>query len=260
MKIIIITQEDSFAVPQNIVNVIQLGFTEVVEIVCIDSSHSLVNQKELFVKGFGFFQSAKMGMKLIINKMLDKADGFLSYQLLSNPRSVKNVAKKFKIPYLSLSDPNQEDFVNHITLLQPDVIVSYSAPVVFRKKLLSIPALGCINLHCSALPHFAGVMPSFWTLYKDQRTTGVTVHYMDDKIDNGKILGQKIVNIDDNETIFSLILKTKKEGGLLMLDVLKQMKEGTLKPMENYSKQGSYYSWPTVGDFKNYRKQSGKLI
>ena len=35
----------------------------------------------------------------------------------------------------------------------------------------------------------------FWTLYNDEKETGATVHYMDDEIDNGDILGQKSVKI-----------------------------------------------------------------
>ena len=62
--------------------------------------------------------------------------------------------------------------------------------MIFKKELLKIPRYGCINLHCSILPKYAGLLPSFWTIYNKEEKIGSTVHYMDDKIDNGAILGQ----------------------------------------------------------------------
>ena len=254
MKIVIITQEDSFAVPQNIEKIIKLNFVQIQKIVNIDSSHSLVNQKSLFINGFGFLQSAKMGVKVMVNKLNDFMDGATSY------KSLLAVAKKNNIEYQNITNPNHESFLAEIASLQPDIIVSFSAPLVFKKDLLAIPALGCINLHCSFLPNFAGIMPSFWTLYKKQKTTGVTVHYMDSKIDNGKILGQQEVAISPDETIFSLILKTKEIGGEVMCDVLRNIESGKLVPKENVAENGSYFSWPKIEDFKDFKNQGGRLI
>lgn len=260
MKLIIITQEDSFAVPQNIEKIIKLDFVTIQKVVNIDSSHSLVNQKSLFVNGFGFLQSAKMGLKVGINKFTDSLDGLTSYKTSLPSKSLKAVAAKNGIEYQTITNPNDEQFLAELETLQPDIIVSFSAPLVFKKKLLSIPALGCINLHCSFLPNFAGIMPSFWTLYKKQRTTGVTVHYMDSKIDNGKILGQKEVAISSKESIFSLILKTKEIGGELMCEVLREIHADKMVPKDNNTDNGSYFSWPKVEDFKDFKKHGGKLI
>lgn len=260
MKLIIITQEDSFAVPQNIEKIINLDFVTIQKVVNIDSSHSLVNQKSLFVKGFGLLQSAKMGVKVGINKVTDLLDGITSYKTSLPSKSLKSVAIKNNIEYQTIFNPNDEQFLAELESLQPDIIVSFSAPLVFKKKLLAIPALGCINLHCSFLPNFAGIMPSFWTLYKKQKTTGVTVHYMDSKIDNGKILGQKEVEITPNETIFSLILKTKEIGGEVMCDVIRAINAGTMVAKDNNTENGSYFSWPKIEDFKDFKNQGGRLI
>lgn len=260
MKIIIITQEDSFAVPQNIEKIIKLDFVKIERIVNIDSSHSLVNQKKLFVDGFGFLQSAKMGVKVMANKVNDALDGITSYKTSLPSKSLLSVAKKNNIEYQTISNPNEEKFLAELEALKPDIIVSFSAPLVFKNKLLEIPTLGCINLHCSFLPNFAGVMPSFWTLYKKQKSTGVTVHYMDSKIDNGKILGQKEVAISPDETIFSLIKKTKEIGGEVMCEVLRTINCGKVVPKDNNPQNGSYFSWPKVADFKDFKNQGGRLI
>jgi len=260
MKIVILTQEDSFSVPRNIEKLIKLDFVEILEIVNIDTKSSLVNKRDLFIKGFGYAQSVKMGLTVIKHKLINMLDLFFGYKLNIQPRSLKAVAGKYNIPFNVILNPNEENFILKMAALSPDIIVSYSAPVVFKDKLLSIPKNSCINLHCSYLPNYAGVMPSFWTLYKNEKSTGVTVHYMDSKIDNGRILGQKIVKISSNETMKTLIEKTKEIGGNVMCDVIKSINDGTLKTKENQMSEGSYFTWPTVEDFKDFKKNGGRLI
>lgn len=260
MKIIILTQEDTFTIPQNIESIIRLDFVQVAKIVNIDSTKSLSNQKTLFLKGFGVIQFLKLGAKIIYNKTSCALDSLFLHKFYSTPKSLYSVARRYRIDYKKIKNPNSSEFLKEMKSLDPDVIVSFSAPVVFKSELLSIPKYGCINLHCSLLPNFAGVMPSFWTLYKQQQSTGVTVHFMDDKIDNGLILDQKKVVIEKNETIFSLILKTKKIGGELMCKVLEDIHNSRIKLRENSSHKGSYFGWPSLEDFKKFKKNGGKLI
>lgn len=260
MKVVVITQEDSFTVPKNIEKLIRINFVEISHIVNINSEQSLVNRKDLFIKGFGIFQSVKMGFSVIKDKIINLIDKAFSYKLPLAPKSLKSVAFKNNIPYLEISNPNETGFLDLLEKASPDLVVSYSAPLIFKKRLLEIPTLGCINLHCSKLPDYAGVMPSFWTLYNKEKITGTTVHYMDSKIDNGSILGQKVVNIDPNETMFTLIKKTKNIGGDLMVEVLNALHHNTLIPKENKVEEKKYYTWPTIENFRNFRKKGGKLI
>lgn len=260
MKIVIITQEDSFAVPKNIKKILGLDFANVVRVVNINSSQSLVNRKDLFIKGFGLWQSGTMGVSVIYNKILDVLDTLTGYKLPIMSRSLKSVSVKNNIHYQEIANPNDQTFLDELRALSPDLVVSYSAPLIFRKELLNIPKYGCINLHCSHLPNYAGVMPSFWTLYNKEKNTGVTVHYMDTKIDNGKILGQRVVPISPQETMFTLIKKTKEIGGNVMCEVLSNIHNNTLEIKDNKVDHDRYYTWPTVENFKDFRKKGGRLI
>jgi len=260
MRIIILTQEDSFTIPRNIEKIFMISGVELLMIVNIKSKYSLENNKKIFLQGFGVLQVIKIGFKSIIQKFMNFFELNFGLYLSQNPRSLKSISKKLKIRYSEISNPNKEEFLIELKKLDPDLIVSFSAPVVFKEKLLTLPKNGCINLHCSFLPNFAGVMPSFWTLYKKQSTTGVTVHKMDSKIDNGLILKQCEVEIKNDETIFSLILKTKEIGGDLMCQAITEIMTGEISYKENRTENGSYFSWPTVKDFKEFRKNGGRLI
>lgn len=260
MKIVIITQEDSFVIPRNIEKLINLDFVKIIRIVDIDSPQSLVNRKDLFIKGFGLYQSAKMGFRVISNKLINIIDSIFNYRLPLKPKGLKSVAQKHKIPYQQIRNPNEKRFIEQLALLAPDLIVSYSAPLIFKKELLTLPEKGCINLHCSHLPDYAGVMPSFWALYNKEKATGVSVHYMDSKIDNGKILGQKKVEIFPGETMFQLIEKTKNIGGDVMCEVLRDINSGTVIERDNEVDRNKYFSWPTIENFKDFRNRGGRLI
>ncbi|REC63120.1 hypothetical protein DRF65_07810 [Chryseobacterium pennae] len=260
MKIIIITQEDAFVVPKNIEKITRLKGVEILKVVDIDSDYSLVNKKSYFIKGFGIFQTVKMGIKVASAKALNILDSLTQYKLDIVPKSLKAVSNRYNISFEQIKNPNDPKFLEQIKSLEPDLIVSYSAPVVFKKALLEIPKHGCINLHCSLLPHYAGVMPSFWTLYKKEKYTGATVHYMDSKIDNGKILNQKKIDIANDETMFSLILKSKEIGGNLMCETIQGIQNSNLNIKENLVENGSYFTWPTVEQFQEFTKNGGRLI
>ena len=128
-------------------------------------------------------------------------------------------------------------------------------PSIFKTELLSLPKKGCINLHCSLLPKYSGILPSFWTLYNDEKETGATVHYMDDEIDNGDILGQKSVKILKSDTMFDIIKRTKEIGGNLMVDVIYNIMTDNITLIKNKVDHEKYHSWPTDLDFKKFAKK-----
>jgi methionyl-tRNA formyltransferase len=201
-----------------------------------------------------------MGYYLFCAKMIDKIDRLFSGKLLKEKRSIKAVAKKYRIPYKVLKSLRNTETLDELRSQYLDLIVSFSAPCIFPPTLLEIPKKGCLNLHCSLLPAYAGLLPSFWTMYNGEKEGGATVHYMDDKIDNGGILGQVKVNISNCKSMYKAIQKTKQEGGKLMIDVIQRIKDGTLQVSTNDTSYGSYFTWPTVEQMKDFRKKGGRLI
>ena len=206
MKVAIITQEDYFFIPKNIIKIAdRFGSSAITTILLIDSKGSINNKKSLFIRGFGLVQSMKYGLKVLQKKLIF----FLTLIKLSkdNTHSIAGVARHFNIPFSIVNDINEDKIFKRLEDLNLDIIISFSAPVVFRERLLNASKLGCINLHCSYLPYYAGLFPSFWVLFKNEKFTGCTVHKMDTKIDNGDILMQEKVEISNDDTIFSLLNK-----------------------------------------------------
>ena len=81
-----------------------------------------------------------------------------------------------------------EEFINKIKNLKPDVICVVAYGKILPKELLEIPKLGCINVHGSLLPKYRGAAPIQWAVLNGDKKTGVTTMYMDVGMDTGDMI------------------------------------------------------------------------
>ncbi len=137
-------------------------------------------------------------------------------------KNVKNVAKKYGIPYLLMKDKKQE-ILSWIRERNPDLIVVYSMPFLLKEEIFSFPKLGTINLHTALLPKYRGAVPIFWTYYLFDRDAGVTVHYIDKGEDTGDIILQKEVKVEFGERYYELRAKFEKVGALALLESINKV-------------------------------------
>jgi len=131
-----------------------------------------------------------------------------------------------------------EEFIEQIKALNPDVICVVAYGKILPKEILDIPRLGCINVHGSLLPKYRGAAPIQWAVLNGDKTTGVTTMYMDVGMDTGDMILKQEVEIGENETTGKLWDRLSKIGGELLVKTLKQIEEGTA-PRE---KQGEDFS------------------
>lgn len=260
MRVAVVTQGDRFVIPRNVERIADLPGVDVRLIAVVDASGAVESKKSFFRQGFGLAQSARMGMRWSWAVLIDGADRATGCRLLENKRSLSSVACRRGIPFTRIVDPNHADFLARLELEQPDLVVSLSAPCIFRTELLALPRLGCINLHCSLLPRYAGLLPSFWVLYHGEQETGATVHYMDSKIDNGGILGQVRLPIERGMSVFDVIQRTKTAGGDLLLHVISGLRDGRSHSRPNDAEERSYFSWPTIDQMREFRRRGGRFV
>jgi len=258
LKVIVMTQADRFFIPKNIDNAARV--CEILEIVEVNCKSALENRLSDYLKWFGPWQCAKMGAVTVgreAEKYLDRLSG---YRLFHGSCSVIDAAKKNHIPHRVITNSNDPAFVQHVRELAPDLIISYSAPQIIKPELLSVPKYGVINVHGALLPDYRGCLPSFWYLYNDEKLGGATVHYMSAQIDDGDIIEQGSVDISDCNSMFKLMKMTKRVGGELMLKALEDIANGTVEARKNETEKGSYFTWPTVAQAKEFRKKGKRLI
>lgn len=258
LRVVVMTQNDDFFIPMNILKASKV--CEIQEIVVVNCKSSLTNKYLDYYKWFGAFQCFKMAVLSVWRKVQKLADKLFKHRIFNGTCSVKDAAEVIGTVYSVIPDSNDRSFVEHMRSINPDLIISYSAPQVIRAELLSVPKHGIINVHGSLLPDIRGCLPSFWHLYCQEKYAGATVHYMSDKIDDGRIIKQERVDISDCKTMFQVIQRTKQLGGELMVEALLDIEKGNVNSKPNDTTKGRYFTWPTVEQAKEFRKKGYRLI
>jgi methionyl-tRNA formyltransferase len=107
-----------------------------------------------------------------------------------------------------------------------DLVVVASYPKLFPPEFVSAPRIGVVNVHTSALPRLRGVHPLNWALIRDERTVGVTVHFIDEGMDSGDIIAQEVFEVDIEDDINSILEKTTDAGARLLLRAVSEIERG----------------------------------
>ena len=103
-------------------------------------------------------------------------------------RSIASLARSVGVPLVPARSVNQPEYIDLVSAMAPDVIVSVAAPEIFKSELLEVLGLGCINIHSGRLPMYRGMMPTFWQMLQGERAATITVHRMAEKLDAGDVL------------------------------------------------------------------------
>ena len=102
--------------------------------------------------------------------------------------AAKEWAQSHAIPVYQPLNFKQEEDVNQLASLAPDVIVVIAYGLILPKKVLDIPRYGCINVHASLLPRWRGASPIQQAILHGDMETGVTIMQMDVGMDTGDML------------------------------------------------------------------------
>ena len=159
-------------------------------------------------------------------------------------QSVASVCKKHGILSEIVPDVNAENFMQQLRDAGTDLLISVSCPQIFKKPLIELPELGCLNIHGAILPHYREVLPSFWMLANNEENAGVSIYYVNEKIDAGELCGQRIFEILPGESLDSFLTRSKAIAADLLIEVLGKVEDGTITRSPLDLADGSYYSWP----------------
>jgi len=138
------------------------------------------------------------------------------------------VQEKLNIPILQPEKLKEPSFLEKLRSLKPELQIV----VAFRmlpEEVWSIPPLGTFNLHASLLPQYRGAAPINHALINGEKETGVTTFLIDEQIDTGNILLQERTEIGPEESAGELHDRLMFMGAGLVLETVRQLKEGALK-------------------------------
>ena len=141
--------------------------------------------------------------------------------------AVKEVAISHNLPVFQPEHFREEETVEQLRALQPDVLAVVAYGRILPQRVLDIPKLGCINIHASLLPQYRGSAPYQWAVLDGLAETGVSAQYMAAKMDAGDVIGVAKTPIGENETAGQLLDRLAVLGADLLRDTLHQVENGT---------------------------------
>ena len=164
--------------------------------------------------------------------------------------AVKKIAEENN---LKIFQPEKFDaeVISEIKEQNPDIIIVAAYGKILPKDLLVIPKFGVINTHPSLLPKYRGASPIQNALLNGEKETAATIMLMEEKVDAGKILSQKKVEIKNNETYLELSKKLAKISAELLSDTLFLWIAGKIKPIQQDDKLATFCQL--------IRKEDGKI-
>lgn len=252
LRIFIITQNDPFYLGDAMEYLLEILPKEVslIGALVLNGSpfgkrKSLLNQATSTLKIFGIKFFLFYSIKFIKSKVGSKSVAGI----------LKNATHNVREGSINI---NSADNIDHIKLLNPDIIISIAANQKFSDDLLDLPKMTCLNIHSAKLPKYRGLMPLFWACAHEEKTVGVTVFEMDKDLDSGLIVSQSEVPTG-KFSLNALIKQTKYLGMFLLADVLRKYLNGTVEYEENLNSDASYFSFPTNLDVKKFIKTGRKF-
>ena len=162
----------------------------------------------------------------------------LFFRDIFNPSYDYTVIKSKKLYDIKGTSVNSEKFYNEIKKLNPDLIIVGSWGEKFGSDILEL--LPCVNFHPALLPKNRGANPYFWSIYLNQKVSGLTLHFMDRKFDTGDIILQEAITIDENETGESLKDKTTRLAKAMVVDFLDLFDKKQIQPIKQNEEFASY--------------------
>lgn len=142
--------------------------------------------------------------------------------------AVKEAAIKHNLTVYQPVKVREPEYLQLIRDLEPEVIVVAAFGQLLPKTLLDIPPFGCINVHASLLPKYRGASPIQAAILNGEEEAGVTIMYMDVKLDTGDMILWDSIHIAEDETGGSLHDKLAILGAELLVKVLKQLEDNII--------------------------------
>ena len=139
---------------------------------------------------------------------------------------VKEVAIAHNIPVFQPANFREEETVEQLRALKPDVCAVVAYGRILPQKVLDIPTLGCINIHASLLPQYRGSAPYQWAVLDGLTETGVSAQHMVLEMDAGDVIDVAKTPIGENDTAGEVLDRLAVLGADLLSRVLNRAKCG----------------------------------
>ncbi|ALO15784.1 Bifunctional polymyxin resistance protein ArnA [Salinivirga cyanobacteriivorans] len=257
MRIFIITMDDPVQTRDFIKYIIDQKKDQIVGLAVSKGDRLTIGKKRskfLYIISLFLIMGISGFLKNSWITVFDKVRKKLSKYGLMKDKSILEYVKSQNIPTWEIKTPNSKKFLSELKEIQPDIIINQSQSII-KKDLLELPNIGVLNRHNALLPKNRGRLTPFWVLYKQEKETGVSIHFVEEGIDSGDIVVQKKYAVSKKDSFNSLVKKNYQIAPKAMVEAIEMLEKGNAKYIENDDSKATYNTIPTLKQAWTYRKR-----
>jgi methionyl-tRNA formyltransferase len=141
---------------------------------------------------------------------------------------IKELALKHSIPVIQPLTLKTDEDLQVLRSFEADLMVVVAYGMILTDAILTVPKLGCLNVHGSLLPRWRGAAPIQRALMAGDKKTGVTIMQIVRKLDAGAMFHKEEYVIGPNDTASDLYEKLAELGAIGLCKVLARMEVGLI--------------------------------
>ena len=191
----------------------------------------------------------QIGFKLLIERFLIKK----SKKRINEIYQTYSLSSNKVAPTLYVTNINDRRVLQELQSIQPDAIVVNGTRII-SQEIINCTKAKMINTHAGVTPRYRGVHGAYWALAeKDEENCGVTIHLIDQGIDTGDIVGQKIIKVTEKDNFSTYPLLQLAKALPLLVQAVEDELKGELKTMSRPDLNSKLWSHPTLFQYLKYR-------
>ena len=166
------------------------------------------------------------------------------------------LCKKVGIDYINIYETNTDFLLNNLTERNIDIGIVASYSQILKPSTIQATKDGFINVHPSFLPYYKGANPIFWQIKDLKDEFGVSVHKINEKIDEGEILAQAKITLTDIYSANEILTEIAIKGSELLVELIESYNnngkmESIIKGQKvDEADDGFYNPKPVDADFE----------
>jgi methionyl-tRNA formyltransferase len=162
------------------------------------------------------------------------------------------VARKRGIATDRIANPNSRAFRDLLSARGAELIVSIFTTRKLGRKLLNHVPGGVLNCHPGLLPRYRGLWTTFWALANGERESGVTIHFMDERIDHGPIVHRKVFPLKPRDSLRRAMRECRRTAAEALIEAVRRVEAGTAELLPNSDEDARTYSRPRREDLARF--------
>ena len=185
----------------------------------------------------------------------EETEGLLRAAFPDRSFSLAELGRRYGFPVLPVHNLNSPRAADLLKESGADLGIVLGTRIL-KRSTFGVPSQGSINLHKGKVPEYRGLPPGFWELYDGQESAGVTVHFVDEGLDTGDVIGTGTVPISDADSEETLRTKLDIEGARILAQCIGELRDRRATRVPQGSTSQKPRTQPTRRQREELRKRS----